>query len=414
MDDISDLLLVIDDHESRLQEARALAERLGCEWVVADSSDALRDILALRSPTLALVAIDMQDDDGIATMLMLASAAAPPACVLIGEVEARVVGGARRLAEQHGLKVLGTLCKPLALSDAEPLFTPALSGDQAIPQADLRLALEEHQFLLHFQPQAVFDGDGLRIRGAEALVRWQHPRRGLMFPAQFLPSVERVGLIGALTDYVITEAVRQAGDWNKHGHPLLITVNLSPRLVRDRQFPTRLATLLHEFELSAEQLNFDVTEESSNVDHDRLLDAFTRLRLLGIGLTLDNFGTGYSSLTELYTMPYTEVKIDRSLIGALPENVEAGIVVEAMAGLAHKLGLRICAAGVESAAALQELRAYGFDAVQGRAISDAIPASRIDELLRDWQSPPAPLAASPRNPAPAADVSMPPQWRRPA
>jgi EAL domain-containing protein (putative c-di-GMP-specific phosphodiesterase class I) len=136
-----------------------------------------------------------------------------------------------------------------------------------------------------------------------------------------------------------------------------------------------------------ERLIVDVTEEASHTDYDHILDAFTRLRLLGVGLTLDNFGTGYSSLTELCRMPFTEVKVDRSLIAELPYNHDAGVIAEAVAGLAHKLGLRACAAGVETVGALQALRAYGYDAVQGRAICEPITAAQLDALSREWRGP---------------------------
>jgi len=263
------------------------------------------------------------------------------------------------------------------------------SGPQPelIAADELRQAIDEQQLLLYFQPQIALTAGSVRVRGAEALVRWQHPQFGLLYPAQFLPSFEHAGLMGALTDLVITEAMRQASGWNRIDSTLTLTVNLSPHLVRDQQFPARLALLLQEFELDPEQLIIDVTEEPAQCDFRRIHDVFTRLRIMQVGLTLDHFGTGYSSLTALYRMPFTEVKLDQGLIVDLPHNREACLVVETLGNLAHRLGLKAGAAGVESEPALELLRGYGFDHVQGRALCEPVQASDIDGLLRHWHWP---------------------------
>lgn len=383
----SDLLLVVDSDETGLQQGRALAALLGCECVTASSSAELREVLALRSPTVALVAIDMSEDQGVGAMLMLAATASRSPTLVFGDVDARVLASARRLADQHGLPTLGALQRPLSLDQAEQLIAPALRNGQLIAEAELRQALDEQQLLLYFQPQVALTSGAVRVRGAEALVRWKHPERGLLYPAQFLPSFEQAGLIGALTDTVITEALRQAGGWNRIDNTLAVTVNLSPRLVRDRQFPARLALLLREFELDPQQLLIDVTEEPLRRDYERILDVFTRLRIMNVDLVLDHFGTGYSSLTELYRMPFTEVKLDQSLIAELPHNREACIVVETLATLAHRLNLKACAAGVETDLALETLRSYDFDYVQGQALCEPVPAADIDDLIRHWHWP---------------------------
>jgi EAL domain-containing protein (putative c-di-GMP-specific phosphodiesterase class I) len=156
--------------------------------------------------------------------------------------------------------------------------------------------------------------------------------------------------------------------------------------VKDREFPERLAVLLQENDFPSQYLVLDVTESPILDDHDLLLDVFTRLRILGVGLSLDNFGTGQSSLTELYRMPYSEIKVDHLLIADVPREREARIIVKAIVNLAHNLGLTVCAEGVETAQMLDFVRSAGFDAAQGRFFSEAVPAGEVEEMVRAWPS----------------------------
>jgi EAL domain-containing protein (putative c-di-GMP-specific phosphodiesterase class I) len=224
----------------------------------------------------------------------------------------------------------------------------------------------------------------VKVQGVEALVRWQHPRRGLLHPRHFLHAIEDHGLMSALTDFVLTEAVRQAAQWRAHELPLDIIINLSTRLVEDRDFPERLAVLLRENDFPPPQLILDVTESSCALDQNLVLDVFTRLRILGVGLSMDNFGTGSSALTELYRMPFSEVKVDHSLIADVPREREARVVVKAIAKLAHSLRLSVCAEGVETRQMLEFVRSAGFDTAQGRFFSEAVPAGEVEQIVRGW------------------------------
>ena len=187
----------------------------------------------------------------------------------------------------------------------------------------MRRGIEEHELVVHYQPKVVRSGGDWQVRSAEALVRWRHPRFGLLYPGEFLPLAEQSGLIVDVTDFVLTDAVRQIGHWRQRGLDLAAAVNLSPRLVQDLEFPDRLTRLLREFEVAPEQLTLEVTEAASLDDPELVMDIFTRLRVKGVGLSLDDFGTGTSSLTQLYKMPFSEVKIDG--VGDLGDrHVQAG------------------------------------------------------------------------------------------
>jgi EAL domain-containing protein (putative c-di-GMP-specific phosphodiesterase class I) len=164
-------------------------------------------------------------------------------------------------------------------------------------------------------------------------------------------------------------------------------VNLSPRLVRDRAFPDRLATLLQESGVPPASFVLDVTEAAGSEDRDLMLDVFTRLRILGVGLCLDNFGTGLSSLTDLYRMPFSEIKIDHSLIADVAREPEAQLIVGAIADLAHTLQLTVCAAGVENRQTYEFVRSAGFDSAQGKFFSPPADAGDIERLIRAWPRP---------------------------
>jgi EAL domain-containing protein (putative c-di-GMP-specific phosphodiesterase class I) len=378
----NDLLLILDKDPNSLRVLRTVAECLGCDHVSADSADGLRDILAGRRPTMVVLAVDGSNVDGLAMLRVLALEIAQSATLLIGGVHARVLAGARRAAESQGIRVIGVATRPLDPVAIEQLLMPYLTSVPPIELGELERALTEHELILEYLPKIDIRSAVPKMQGVEALVRWQHPRRGLLYPRQFLGSIEDHDLMARLTDFVMIEAVRQASQWRARGLPLEMVVNLSPKLVTDREFPERVAVLLRENEVPAQQLVFDVSEAASLEAQDLMLDVFTRLRILGVGLCLDNFGTGVSSLTELYRMPFSELKVDHALIADAAEEREAMLIVQAIAKLAHTLELEVCAGGVESREMLAFVQSNGFDSAQGRFFSGPVKPAEIDRLVR--------------------------------
>ena len=380
----NDLLLILDKDPQSLSALRRVAESLGCDCAEADSADGLEEILSTRHPTIAILAVDGLDVDGAAMRRVLAREVAQPATLLIGAVHARVLAGARRTAETQGLRVIGVATRPLDTAAIELLLMPHLKNAPPIALGELERALTEHELILEYLPKIDIRNDEKKMQGVEALVRWQHPRRGLLYPRHFLGPIEDHHLMARLTDFVMTEAVRQAGQWRALGLPLEMVVNLSPKLITDREFPERIAVLLRESEVPAQQLVFDVTESSSIEARDLMLDVFTRLRILGVGLTLDNFGTGVSSLTELYRLPFSEIKVDQSLMADVVRVREAMLIVQAIANLAHTLELVVCAGGIESRDMFEFARSAGFDTAQGRFFSGPVKPAEIERLVGTW------------------------------
>ena len=239
--------------------------------------------------------------------------------------------------------------------------------DRLALATDLRAGIGRGELLLHYQPQ--MDAQSGRIVGFEALVRWNHPRHGMLFPDDFLPVVENTGLIGPLTLEVLDMALTAVASWRRAGHEVSIAVNLSVRHLSDLSLPQRIRACLAEHEVPPEALVLEVTETLIMTDPNRAVAVLGLLRDLGIRLALDDFGTGYSSLAYLRRLQVHELKIDKSFVLRLSINEEDAVIVRSTIELGHNLGLRLVAEGVEDAVALDLLRRWGCDVAQGYFIS---------------------------------------------
>ena len=384
MESSADLMLIMDEEGPSLEILRAVAARLACDRIEIGALDELGEILAVRRPTIAVLAVDRLETDGYGVLQALSQHGVRPATLLIGTVDARVLASVRRSAEKRGLPIIGTLSRPLDEIALERLLTAQITSPPPALRDEIANGLIEHEFTLSYQPKVALANDNLRIQGVEALIRWQHPRRGELEPRHFLSSVESFGLVAELTDFVITESIRQLGIWRRAGMSLQLVINLSPRLVKDRRFPDRLSSLLQEHEVPPDQVMLDVSETAGATDRDLLLDVFTRLRILGVGLSLDDFGTGLSSLTELYRMPFSEIKVDRSLLADVPRERDAEMIVRAITSLARSLNIAVCAEGVETRDMLDFVRSAGFDSAQGRLFCGSVAPAQIERLVAAW------------------------------
>ena len=310
------------------------------------------------------------------------------------------------LGTSRGLTMAGMLAKPILAPDLQTKLTGVLRQDRKLGAAELRQALGSGQLSAYYQPKAsLVSGGGWKIDAVEALVRWQHPELGLVMPDEFIPLAERSGLIAELTEQVLAQALRQMRAWNAIGLKLRCAVNLAPSLVTDLDLPDRVARLVAENGLDGAQLTLELTETATMQDPTAAMDILTRLRVKNIGLSLDDFGTGFSSLTRLYQMPFGEMKIDKSLVMNVPRSREANTIVESLIELAHNLGLKVCAEGVESRAALDLLEILNCDCCQGYFISRALPGTEIPSLVFNWnEQSPASWTNKPKARLPSAVV----------
>jgi diguanylate cyclase len=231
--------------------------------------------------------------------------------------------------------------------------------------SELRKALERQEILIHYQPQ--IDVRSGAVAGMEALVRWQHPGRGLLQPGAFVPLVERTGLSTALSEYVLANVIEQLRDWRDAATELdfTVAVNLTMFDLLDTSLPEKVAQLLDEAGIEPQQLELEITERVIMADPVRVRDVVERLKAIGVRLAIDDFGTGYSSLSYLKSLPIDAIKIDRSFVMGMAEEESDRAIVRSTIDLGHNLGLTVVAEGVETEEMLEELARYGCDMAQG-------------------------------------------------
>ena len=253
-------------------------------------------------------------------------------------------------------------------------------GDERLRTlAELRTALHEDQLLLHYQPK--IDLSTGTVRGVEALVRWEHPVRGLLYPDAFLALVEEAGLMPAMTQIVFEKALDQAAIWQEQGRALSVAVNLSASSLVDAELPDRIGDMVAVRGLAPSVLVLEITEDFLMADRDRAHAILTRLRALGVRIAVDDFGTGYSSLAYLRDLPIDELKLDKSFVMPMADDPRATALVASTIDLAHSLGLRMVAEGVESSVAYADLAGHGCDVAQGFFISRPVPVAELDAWL---------------------------------
>jgi diguanylate cyclase (GGDEF)-like protein len=247
-------------------------------------------------------------------------------------------------------------------------------------QEELREALAREEFLLHFQPQMSLETG--RIFAAEALLRWQHPVRGIISPAAFIPLAEETGLIVPIGDWVLRTACRQLKAWQDAGlPPLIVSVNVSARQFRERNWAARVAAVLEETCLEARYLELELTESLIMQDVPGAIATMHALEAIGVHLAIDDFGTGYSSLSALKRFPVRRLKIDRSFVTDIPHDADDMAITSAIISLAQKLGLRVIAEGVETEAQVEFLQKSGCDEIQGYFFSQPLPGEDFEVLL---------------------------------
>src|SRR4051794_2147858 len=243
----------------------------------------------------------------------------------------------------------------------------------------LRQAIQNGEITLFFQPKAQLEGG--EIVGVEALARWEHPRLGLVGPTEFVPIAEQTGLITPLTSHVLDAALRQVREWNDQGRELTVAVNLSARSFLDAQLAVEIPRLLAKWDVDARLLELEITESMLMLDPGRAQAVLERLSRIGLTLSVDDFGTGYSSLANLKRLPVDVIKIDKSFVMDMAIDASDAAIVRSTIDLAHNLGLRVVAEGVESHQAWTRLTELGCDLAQGFYVSRPLPAADLGRLL---------------------------------
>jgi diguanylate cyclase (GGDEF)-like protein len=265
-----------------------------------------------------------------------------------------------------------------ALAVYEEALKPA-ARDQLSLLGELRHAVEHDELRLFFQPKIELKTG--RVTGAEVLLRWQHPTRGLLFPADFIPFAEKTGFIRRLTRWTLDHAIAQGALWQQAGNALGLAVNISADDVGDVRLDSRIASMLTRHQLPPALLTLELTESGFIEDPTRALRVLDSVAALGVSLSIDDFGTGYSSLSHLARMPVHEVKIDRSFVQGLDSDPEFAPVVQAAIDMGHGLGLKVVAEGIETEEAAVRLRKFGCDIAQGYWYAKPMPLAAFETWL---------------------------------
>jgi diguanylate cyclase (GGDEF)-like protein len=265
-----------------------------------------------------------------------------------------------------------------ALAAYEAALKPA-ALDQLSLLGELRHAVEHDELRLYFQPKIELSTQ--RVAGAEVLLRWQHPTRGLLAPADFIPFAEQTGFIRRLTRWTLDRSIAQGAEWHRAGKALSLAVNISADDIGDSRLDSRVAALLTRHQLPPALLTLELTESGFIEDPARAFKMLDAIAALGVSLSIDDFGTGYSSLSHLARMPVHEVKIDRSFVQGLESDAEFATVVRSAIDMGHGLGLKVVAEGIETESAATLLRDFRCDIAQGYLYAKPMPREALEAWL---------------------------------
>ncbi|MBB3139458.1 EAL domain-containing response regulator [Halomonas organivorans] len=379
------LAMVLEDDADAAATLAVQLQVLGVETHHSRHVHHLVDEVMVRRPRLVAIGLAFGDHDHIVALRHLAECRYSGKVLLLSGVERKVARIAERLGESLGLDMLVSLDKPMRLAELrerlaclEPTCreVPARLGPR-FRQQDLERAFASHELILHYQPQ--FDLATRRLSGVEALVRWRHPEAGLLAPGEFLPLLSAVQG-RQLTRRVLQMAMSDAAGWRRAGVHLSLSLNVTPD---DLLCPELVNLVRARWHASGgTPLVLEIIESSSMEDELLGSEVATRLHLSGLEVSVDDFGVGYSSLSRLQRLPISELKIDRSFVSRVHEDVQDAAIVEAVALLGRRLGIRVVAEGVEDLACLGLLERFGCTHVQGFGLARPMAASEIPALAR--------------------------------
>jgi len=389
-------VLIIEDSKAQRLFMVELCRQMGItEIAEADNGRSALAVMDSRPQPFDLLICDLEmpDIDGIELINLLSARHIRSGLIIASGRERALLSAVELMANTEGLYVLGALQKPVAEAELLELVRKyqqaGLKQKQASEQHErlllgkdeLQQALNERRFVLHYQPK--IDFAGVRLIGAEALVRLQSADGQLIFPNDFIPLCERFGLIDELSYQVIELAIAQQQRWLAAGLSLTISINLSAYSFEQPEFSARVIALIKDCAVPPNSLIFEVTETGVIKDIGRALAILTRLRLFGCGLSIDDYGTGYSSVKQLSQIPFTELKVDRSLIHGISTKPHLQVIFESTLSMCQKLGIELVAEGVERPDDWFYLQQVGCNTAQGYLISPPLPELRFCQWVQN-------------------------------
>jgi len=381
-------LIVIDDDQQFADLLGEIAKAADFDVdVIYDAHDYFE---GTKSYSIMVLDLNMPTMDGVEVIRKMGTMDHNTHIVLVSGYDDGVLHSAEKLAQEHELNIVGTLSKPLQVSEFMNMLK-SIDTDNAfdvyddrsktdeITAAEILEGIDQQQMELYYQPQVELRTNTLK--GVEALVRWHHPTRGFVPPGMFIEIAEREGLMGELTSYIINMAVKQINEWKGTGIKITVSVNVSAENITSLSLPEHLSDLIKDHGLDPQSVVLEITESALMGELKTALDILTRLRMKGFGLSIDDFGTGNSSLVLLHRVPFTELKIDMSFVKQMDKDLEARAIVETCVMLAHKLNMESVAEGIESEEVQKALTVMGCDMGQGYHLAKPMPASDLLEWI---------------------------------
>ena len=390
-------MLVLDDDEAVGQTIQWIAESLGFQAEFVTRPSAFFDRLDALCPDLIIIDLVMPELDGVEIMRLLAERQCKARIVISSGMGTRVLDAAQRSASQHGLDIAGVISKPISKESLRALIGEGLDSSQPVSRGErpapseafeitpaaLQTALQRHEFFMVYQPKIEFKSGA--PAGFEALVRWNHPDRGIIPPDLFIPLAEKCGLIEALTVQIFDQSLAWFAQSFPHAWPKL-SLNISAKSLIDLQLADNIFFICRQFKVDPKRVVLELTETSAMVDPVLSLDLLTRLRVKGFQLSIDDFGTGYSSMVQLVRLPFSELKVDKSFVLQAQQSQEARTVIKSVIDLGHSLGLVVTAEGVEDEFTFNYLKNLGCDLAQGYFIARPMPGDQALAWANERQS----------------------------
>lgn len=383
-------VLLLDDDPAIGRAVRLIVQAAGMDCVSVTREAEFFEAVESWRPTHVLLDLMMPGMDGVEVMSSLAQRGCDAYVILISGIGTQLLDAAKRAARANGLNVTGTVAKPFsaarlvkALRDGSREGAVVNRGNSdtgpVVGSQDLLTALQRNEFFLVYQPK--IRCDSLELMGFEVLLRWQHPRHGLISPDHFIPIAEESGRILAITRLVFEKALQ----WLSGNTRLSTTlsINVSARCLHDIDFTDHLVGLCGHFGIDPERLVIELTETAATDDPVGALNVLTRLRLRGIALAIDDFGTGYSSMAQLAQLPFSEIKIDKSFVMAADGSARARSIIQSTIDLGRQLDMQVTAEGVETRETLDYLCRLGCDYAQGFLIARPLDA----DMALEWTPP---------------------------
>ncbi len=385
-------LIVVDDEPEMGEFVCNVAIKQGFNAIKATHAT---EFVNQYKDKASVVVLDlfMPDIDGIELIRFLGKRKSNASIILMSGVDKSVLYSAQELALELGLHLLGTMSKPFRKDELVVLLKKSQQrpdnplsiekvAEHEITEEELSKAIHNDELEIYYQPQIEISSK--RLVGAETLIRWNHPARGLLVPANFLPLAEGTELIDEIARFVLDKALQQRSQWNSEGASIDISVNISPRTVSDYGFPEKLLAMAQQYQIDPSNVTLEITETSAISDLSKSLDILTRIRMKGFKLSIDDFGTGHSSLEKLARIPFTEIKIDRSFIRHLDRDPVSSTIAKLSIMLAHEMDMTVVAEGVETKEALIDLENLGCDRAQGFLMASPMPADDLLPWLHKW------------------------------